>query len=71
MKTRKPQMLTKRYNKDGSISLLCRGRVVQKFKLGAYTHLSVLSFCQGWYGDHPMIFGRTQHWNVKRKNYNV
>lgn len=47
--------LSKRYNKDGSVSLIARkGRVVFRSK----DPRSIDSFVLGWYGDNKPIFNR-------------
>lgn len=49
--------LTKRYNRDGTISLLgWKGRVVFK----SNDIRSINAFVQGWYGDRPIQFNRSR-----------
>jgi hypothetical protein len=55
---RKPVSLTKRYNADNSLSILARGRVLTRIRLGH--HDSAEAFAQGWFGDHPIKWGRPQ-----------
>jgi hypothetical protein len=48
--------LTKRYNKDGTISLFgWKGRVVFKSR----DIRSIQDFIEGWYGDSPITLNRT------------
>lgn len=58
MPNRKPSALTRRYNGDNTLSLLCRGRVVIKFKLG--NHGDAEHFAAGWFGEHEQKWGRPQ-----------
>lgn len=55
-KQKRPSLLIKRWNKDLSISLIARGRVVFRAK----DTDSIEAFCRGWFGDRPHTFGRTQ-----------
>lgn len=50
--------LTKRYNADNTLSILCRGRVVEKFPLGCHSYAD--AFAKGWFGDEPIRWGRPQ-----------
>jgi hypothetical protein len=50
--------LTKRYNADNTLSVLARGRVVLKCKLG--WHSDADTFAIGWYGDNPVVWNRPQ-----------
>lgn len=47
--------LAKRYNADGTISLIACGRVVFK----SNDPRDIQSFAEGWYGSSPMIWNRT------------
>jgi hypothetical protein len=55
----KPALLARRFNKDGTVSLLCRGRVVAKYR----DYRSVIDFACGWYGVEnadQIKWGRSQ-----------
>jgi len=54
----KPKTLVRRYNADGTLSLLYRGRVVRKFKLGFHSDAEL--FAKGWFRDGPQAWGRSQ-----------
>jgi hypothetical protein len=55
----KALLLTKRYNKDGSISLIHAGRVVIK-REGLYAREQIESFAKGWFGEKTPNWGKTQ-----------
>lgn len=56
MRKPKPINLTKRWNKNGTISLLARGKVV--FTAKRFDHAE--AFIQGWYGNRTIVFNRSQ-----------
>jgi hypothetical protein len=60
-------LLTKRYNADQTLTILCRGRVVIKFGLG--DHRRADDFAKGWFGDDPIRWGKTQFSARTRKNF--
>lgn len=55
---RKPAVLVKRYNADNSLSILAHGRVHTRLELGH--HSAADAFAKGWFGDHPVRWGRAQ-----------
>ncbi|UUV43260.1 hypothetical protein RCCWILLIS_88 [Rhodobacter phage RcCWillis] len=62
---RKPAKLSKRWNADGSITLYCRGRKVERFT-GSSASESVKHFAAGWYGDHPIRWGKSKFAKSKK-----
>jgi hypothetical protein len=56
--SKRPAVLVKRYNANQTLSILARGRVQITFKLG--DHSSADHFAKGWFGDHPVRWGRAQ-----------
>lgn len=50
--------LVRRYNADGSLSILARGLVMIRFELG--WHSSAEPFARGWFGDGPVKWGKPQ-----------
>ena len=55
----KPLKLSKRWNADGSITLMCCGRKVTRFS-GPFALESVNHFAAGWYGDHPILWAKSK-----------
>lgn len=55
----RPILLSKKYNKNGTISLIASGKVVFKAK----EYWQAEAFIDGWYGDRPKVFNRTKFAN--------
>lgn len=54
----RPVKLVKRYNADNTLSILARGRVQIRLQLG--DHSAAEHFARGWFGEHPIRWGRAQ-----------